>query len=211
MQWILQIPALIFSIIIHEYSHGYVAMKRGDDTAYIMGRLTLNPIPHLDLVGSFILPFLGIISGAPVIGWAKPVPVNPYRMYDIEKSMVYVAIAGPLSNILLATLSALLLTLMNFLGLLTISFIMPFVMIMRYLVVINLVLGYFNLFPLYPLDGGQIIMNLLPYRWKEKYIKLSPYGIYIIVFLVVSGMIKYWVLFPLSYTLHLYRLIGFSV
>ncbi len=210
MQWILQIPALLFSVIIHEYAHGYMAMKRGDDTAYIMGRLTLNPISHIDPVGSLLLPILAIISGVPVIGWAKPVPVNPYRMYDMERSMIYVALAGPFSNILLATLSAFLLTIINISGLSSFAFFLPFIMILKYLVIINLVLGYFNLFPLYPLDGGQIVMNILPYNLREKYMRIAPYSMYIIIFLVVSGIIKYWIIFPLNYTLYFYKFLGLS-
>lgn len=204
-------PALIFSVIVHECAHGYVAMKRGDDTAYIMGRLTLNPLPHLDVIGSFILPFIAIISGTPVIGWAKPVPVNPYRMYDMERSMIYVASAGPASNLLLATLSAVILNLFYYTGAASIAFFMPLIFLFKYMVVINLVLAFFNLFPLYPLDGGQILMNLLPYRWKEKYLNIAPYGMYIVIFLVVSGIIKYWIIVPMNYILYIYRLVGLHI
>lgn len=209
MQWILQIPALIFSVIIHEYAHGYIAYKRGDDTAYLMGRLTLNPLPHLDLLGSFIIPLITILSGAPVIGWAKPVPVNPYRMYDSKKSMVYVAFAGPASNILLSFLAAVMLTVTYFFS--DISFVVPMIYLFQYLIVINLVLAFFNLFPIYPLDGGQIIMNILPYRLRYKYERLIPYGMYVVIFFVVTGLIKFWILVPLKYILYLYRIIGLSV
>lgn len=209
MQWILQIPALIFSVIIHEYAHGYIAYKQGDDTAYIMGRLTLNPIPHLDLIGSFLVPFLTILSGVPLIGWAKPVPVNPYRMYDYRRSMVYVALAGPLSNILLSFLSAVILTILYSLP--TVSFLSPLITLLRYLVVINLVLAFFNLFPIYPLDGGQIVLNLLPDRLRYKYESIIPYGMYIVLFFVVTGLIRFWIILPLNYTLYLYRIVGLSV
>lgn len=211
MEWILQIPALIFSVVIHEFSHGYMAWKRGDDTAYIMGRLTLNPIPHLDFIGSFLIPMISILTSAPVIGWARPVPVNPYMMYDREKSMIMVAAAGPLSNMIVSVASAFLLTLLNFFSFSEMLFFTPIIYLLKYLVIINLVLAFFNLFPLYPLDGGQIVLNLLPYKLKKEYEKIIPYGMYIIIFLVITGIIKFWVLLPLSYTLKLYKILGLSV
>ncbi|MCX7905862.1 MAG: site-2 protease family protein [Elusimicrobiales bacterium] len=204
-------PALVFSVIIHEYAHGYVAYKKGDDTAYLMGRLTLNPLPHLDLVGSLIVPLVTILSGIPVIGWAKPVPINPYRMYEYNKSIIYVSLAGPVANILLSFFSAILLTIMYYLSVHTINFFLPLIYIFQYLIVINLVLAFFNLFPIYPLDGGQVFMNLLPYRYREKYEKIIPYGIYIIIFLVITGLIKFWIVLPLKYFLHFYKILGLSV
>ena len=204
----LQIPALIFSVIIHECSHGYVAYKRGDDTAYIMGRLTLNPIPHLDLIGSFIVPIIAILTGMPVIGWAKPVPVNPYRMYDFRRSMVYVSLAGPVSNLALSFFSSVMLTILDFYS--GVSFLRPIIYLLQYLVIINLVLAFFNLFPIYPLDGGQILMNILPERLKDKYERLIPYGFYIVLFFVFTGLIKIWIIFPVKYILHLYKILGLS-
>lgn len=211
MEWILQIPALIFSVVVHEFSHGYMAWKRGDDTAYLMGRLTLNPIPHLDLIGSFLVPMIAIITSAPVIGWAKPVPVNPYMMYDREKSMIMVAAAGPLSNIILSFVSAFLLTILELFSFDNLFFLVPLIYLLKYLIVINLVLAFFNLFPLYPLDGGQIFFNLLPYKLRREYEKILPYGMYIVIFLVITGLIKFWIILPLNYTLKLYRFLGLSV
>jgi Zn-dependent protease len=200
MQWILQIPALFFSIIIHEFGHGYMAYKRGDDTAYLSGRLTLNPLPHVDIIGTLILPAISLITGAPLIGWAKPVPVNPYRMNDPYRDMVWVAFAGPASNIILSFISVALLNIMMISGILKITFLVPFVYMLQYMIYINLILAFFNLLPIYPLDGGQILMNILSYRYREKYERIIPYGMYIIIFLVITGVIKYWIIIPTTLT-----------
>jgi len=208
MQLLLEIPALFFSIIIHEVAHGFIAYRKGDDTAYLSGRLTLNPVSHIDLVGTIILPAISIFSGVPLIGWAKPVPVNPYRMKDPYRSMVYVALAGPAANILLSIVSVGIVNIFVLLGAFHISFLSPVVYIFQYMIYINLILGFFNLFPVYPLDGGQILLNILPYNYREKYEKIIPYGIYIVLFFVMTGLIKYWIIFPTSIVIKLYGLLG---
>lgn len=211
MQWIIQIPALLFSVIVHEFAHGYVAYKKGDDTAYLMGRLTFNPIPHIDPIGSILLPTLAILTNAPVIGWAKPVPINPYNLYNPKKSMIYVALAGPLSNIALSFISAVILTSLKTIGLTKITLFIPLSMLLEYLIIINLILAFFNLFPLYPLDGGQIVINLLPWRLREKYEMIIPYGMYIVIFLVITGIIKFWVIIPTNIVIYFYTIIGLRI
>lgn len=211
MQWILQLPALFFSIIIHEFAHGYTAYKRGDDTAYLSGRLTLNPVSHIDMIGTIILPGISLITGAPLIGWAKPVPVNPYRMNDPYRDMVWVASSGPISNILLSLLSVSVLNLMFVLGLHKIMFFLPLIYMFQYMVYINLMLGFFNLLPVYPLDGGQIVLNILPYKYREIYEKILPYGMYIVIFLVVSGLIKFWIILPTNLMIKFYNSIGLII
>ncbi|MBP7796949.1 MAG: site-2 protease family protein [Elusimicrobiales bacterium] len=208
MQLLLEIPALFFSIIIHEVAHGFIAYRKGDDTAYLSGRLTLNPVSHIDLVGTIILPAISLFSGVPLIGWAKPVPVNPYRMKDPYRSMVYVALAGPAANIFLSIVSVGIVNIFVLLGAAHISFLSPVVYIFQYMIYINLILGFFNLFPVYPLDGGQILLNILPYNYREKYEKIIPYGIYIVLFFVMTGIIKYWIIFPTSIVIKLYGLLG---
>lgn len=211
MQWILQIPALFFAIIIHEVSHGYVAYRKGDDTAYLSGRLTLDPRPHIDLIGTIILPLISFITGAPLIGWAKPVPVNPYRMNDPYRDMVYVAFAGPLSNILLSMISAFLLTILAYFRIYNLALFLPFSYILYYLVYINLILAFFNLLPIYPLDGGQILMNLLPLKYREYYERIIPYGMYIILFFILTGIIKFWILIPTKIMIKFYSYLGMVV
>ncbi len=211
MNWLLQVPALLFSVIIHEFAHGYIANKRGDDTAYLSGRLTLNPVPHIDPIGTIILPALAMITGAPLIGWAKPVPINPYRMNDPYRDMIFVAAAGPISNITLSFISVILLNIFLLFGISKIPFFLSFFYLFQYMIYINLILAFFNLLPIYPLDGGQILMNLLPYRYREKYERIVPYGMWIVLALIVTGLIKFWVLIPLNLMLKFYRLLGFVV
>ncbi|MEF3280700.1 MAG: site-2 protease family protein [Elusimicrobiota bacterium] len=211
MQWLLQLPALFFSIIIHEFAHGYIAYKKGDDTAYLSGRLTLNPVSHIDVIGTIMLPAIALLTKAPLIGWAKPVPVNPFRLNNPYRDMVYVAFAGPLSNILLSIISVGLLNFLFFLGAHKIIFFFPIIYILQYLIYINLMLAFFNLLPIYPLDGGQILMNLLPFKYREKYERIIPYGMYIVLFFIMTGLIKLWILIPTNLFIRLFNSIGLVV
>lgn len=196
MEFILFVPILLFSIIVHEYSHGYVAMKHGDDTARIMGRLTFNPLSHIDLVGTIILPIICIYNGLPVFGWAKPVPVNPFRLRDPEKDMVKVAIAGPLSNIMLAILGVLIFKLFISLG--VFKFVSGELVgkLMWYFISLNIILAIFNLIPIPPLDGSKVLMGFLPRNMAIEYEKLSRYGFIILIILLVTGIIRHILLPP---------------
>ena len=157
-QILFSIIILIFSVIIHEVSHGYAALYLGDVTAKYAGRLTLNPIKHIDPVGSIILPLLFAISGSGVIlGWAKPVPYNPYNLRNKKWGELIVAIAGPASNILIAVIFGLLIRFSGILGLPT-----AFVQLSISVVLINLVLAIFNLIPIPPLDGSKVLFAFLP-------------------------------------------------
>lgn len=188
---IFYILVLIFSIVIHEVCHGLAARKLGDRTAEHEGRLTLNPISHLDPLGSIILPFLLIISQSPfLIGWAKPVPYNPYNFYDkpwIRKwGEAFVAIAGPLSNILIVLIFGLFL---RFFG--EIVSVLPFmsffaqaVPIISMIVLVNIVLAVFNLIPIPPLDGSKILFALLPHSAVGFRDFLERYSLFIALFFI---------------------------
>lgn len=188
MEWILQIPVLFFSVIFHEFAHGLAAYRRGDDTAYLSGRLSFNPLPHIDPVGTILLPAACVLMGFPAIGWAKPVPVNPYRLHNPRSDMAVVAFSGPLSNILLAVLAALAFKLLT-LGFIGGEVVFTLLKTLGFAVVINLLLAVFNMIPVYPLDGSQVALGLLKGRALEIYERHLPYGVYIIIGLMVTGLL----------------------
>ena len=183
----IQIFCLLTAIILHEVSHGLVALWCGDDTARKAGRLTINPIPHIDLFGSIIIPAMGVLSGIAVIGWAKPVPINPARMKNPRRDSLLVGLAGPASNIGLMLISAVIARVW-FQSLSapvwTFSDLPIGVRIVTTFAVINLFLAIFNLLPIPPLDGSALIERTLPSTWLATWWRIRPYGI-LILFLVV--------------------------
>lgn len=164
--------------------HGYVALKFGDTTAQKNGRLTLNPIPHIDLFGTILLPALLIISGSPILfGWAKPVPVNPLNFSNLRKGELLVSGAGILANFSLAIAAAIIYHILN-----ALPQTFPYLVgaLLKFTVTINLVLGVFNLFPIPPLDGSKVLLSQLPYNLAKQYQKLEPFGILILlIFMMV--------------------------
>ncbi len=190
---ILAIPLLFFAVVVHECCHGWVAYLNGDDTAKLSGRLTLNPIPHIDMMGTIILPLILILTHSPVlIGWAKPVPINPYRLNNPIKDMAKVGLAGPGSNFALAILSALIIWLFKITGVDPSTEINALIIKLLYInVQINLVLGVFNLIPIPPLDGSRIVSAFLPTEIAFKYNQLERYGIFIIFFLLSFGFLNF--------------------
>lgn len=181
---VFQIIVLLFSAIIHEVSHGLAALKLGDKTAQIQGRLSLNPAKHLDPFGSIILPLLLAISSLPVFGYAKPVPYNPYNLKNPKRGAALIAAAGPGSNFILAIIFALLIRAMAFFDLLALGGGMVLVLF-NIIVIINLILGFFNLIPIPPLDGSKILFYFFPARLGgglERF--LNQYGFYLLIFLV---------------------------
>lgn len=172
---------LLFSVIVHEVAHGYVAWLNGDPTARLAGRITLNPIPHIDPIGTILLPVLLLVSGARVIfGWARPVPVNPSNYRNYRLGEVTTSFAGPGSNFLLAAVFAFLLHL-NLGG-------PGLVLLAYYGCIINIFLGLFNLLPIPPLDGYHLVAAFLPYRLLQSYRYLEPVGFVIILILFYTGI-----------------------
>lgn len=176
---VFQIIILLFSIIIHEVSHGLAALRLGDDTAEKMGRLTLNPLKHLDPIGSVFLPLMLIIMHSGFIfGWAKPVPYNPLNLKMPRRDSAILAFAGPLANFSLALIFGLVIRIIDTTSVLV--SLMPFLM---FIVWINLILAVFNLVPIPPLDGSKILFYLFPSRELE--IALSRYGIILLLFFII--------------------------
>jgi Zn-dependent protease len=191
---IMLVPALM-AITCHEVSHGFVADKLGDKTARLMGRLTLNPLKHLDIFGTLMVFIVGI-------GWAKPVPVNFNNLRNPKRDMIWVAAAGPVTNFCLAFLSA-----MAMRGIISVTsgvpeaspsqmFIDPIVLMLAFSVYINLLLAIFNLIPVPPLDGGRVAVGLLPYRQAMAYSKIEPFGMIIIILLVFFTNVFGYVISP---------------
>lgn len=188
-QVIIAVVPILIAITFHEASHGYIANKLGDPTAKVMGRLTLNPLAHIDLFGTIIVPiFLYIFSGF-VIGWAKPVPINPHNFKNPKRDMAISAAGGPVINLILATISILLIRLVIFplAGIFPASFtstvFRPLYEMLQISAVINVILAIFNMIPIPPLDGGRVAVGLLPYKQAVSLSKLEPYGFFIVIIL----------------------------
>ncbi len=192
MDWaygILAVAALLVCVIPHEVAHGYVAYRLGDPTAKAAGRLTLNPIPHLDPIGSFLLPVMLLVlrqfTGFPIVfGWAKPVPVNPnYFRGDRLRGMLWVSLAGPGTNVTMALVAALVGRGLVAVGL-TAAVPLAFLALV---VLLSLVLALFNLVPVPPLDGSRVLAYFLPPKWRISMAQLEPYGMFIVLALLLLG------------------------
>lgn len=185
---------LLLAVVAHEVAHGWVAEKLGDPTARLLGRISLNPLVHVDLVGTVIIPLVLLVTNAPFLfGWAKPVPVQFHRLHGGRKAMAWVALAGPLTNLMLAAASALvyrLVVLLFGLGLgsgISGLVLHPLFHMARFSVVFNLVLMAVNLFPVPPLDGGRVLTGLLPRSLAFQVARLERYGMFIVMIFVITG------------------------
>ena len=192
---------LLFAMVLHEFAHGWAAEKCGDSTAKLQGRLTVNPLAHIDPFGTVILPLMCLLLGSFLFGWAKPVPIDPRNMHQPRRDMALVAAAGPGMNLLLAVASALLLAVLLTIeptlslrgsteaeastSLLGAMFLRPLAVMALYSVMINVFLALFNLLPIPPLDGGRILTAILPTKPAMALARLEPYGMLILVGLIM--------------------------
>ena len=182
---------LLFSLCVHEFSHAWTAKRFGDLTAFHQGRLTLNPIAHMSLVGTLILPLVALYSGLPLFGWAKPVPVDETQLRNPKKEMFWVALAGPLSNFLLGILGTFLLALCLYLNKQGFSLGKLSFPLLKMFIYVNFLLGIFNLIPLHPLDGGKVLSRFLPLKWSLFLESQQYYSSLILIFLFISGGFHY--------------------
>jgi Zn-dependent protease len=212
---IISLFTLLFAITIHEASHGWAAYKLGDPTAMAAGRVTLNPLAHIDPFGTIILPLLLALFRAPVFGWAKPVPVNPHFLKNPRRDGFWISLAGPAANVIAAVGSLLIILFLKLISPVTTVALYNFltskgslpaglqplqglVIILFYMVLINTYLTVFNLIPMYPLDGSGVLEGLLPDHLAEKYSRLRPYGFLIVIILISVGFLDL-IIRPLQY------------
>jgi Zn-dependent protease len=183
---------LLFSLTVHEAAHALAADRLGDPTARHLGRLSLNPLVHIDPLGTVVLPLIALATGAPLIGWAKPVPVDGSRLRNFRRDFVVIAAAGPVSNVIVAFLASVVISLVraNVSGEDAAPIIDPLFAIAQTAFSLNLLLAVFNMVPIPPLDGGNVLGGLLPARLAERYDALRPFGIYILYALMLTGALS---------------------
>lgn len=180
---------VLFAVTMHEVAHGWVARALGDSTADEMGRLSLNPIRHIDPIGTLLVPLLLVLVGGFVFGWAKPVPVNVRRLHNPKRDMAFVAVAGPLSNLAMALAWALIAKLGMVLYNGSAWVALPMIYMGQVGIAINLILMILNLLPLPPLDGGRVLAGVLPDRFAYALARIEPYGLFIVLGLLAFGIL----------------------
>lgn len=186
-----QFVPFLLAVVGHEFGHGLVAHLWGDDTAKEQGRLTLNPVPHIDLIGTILFPVINMLSGINIlIGWAKPVPIDPRRFKKYRPGLFWVAVAGPLSNFIMAFACAIFLCLILKFAKPDFVFFKEFTSMLEMGVLLNFGLGVFNLIPLPPLDGSKIIESFLSYPKMQQYEKISRYSFFILLALLFTGVLQ---------------------
>ena len=197
LEFLISFILLIVAMTIHEFSHGWAAYKLGDPTAKYSGRFTLNPLAHIDPVGTVILPLLLFFStgGRFLFGYAKPMPVNFQALKNPRRDIIWVGLAGPLSNIILAVLLSIILKFVSFGQFISFIFIQ--------LIIINAILAVFNLIPIPPLDGSRILMGLLPVRLAARYASIEPFGFIILMLLIFTGGLHFIIEPVLAFMLNL--------
>lgn len=182
---------VLFAITVHEVAHGWVARRLGDPTAYMLGRLTLNPVKHIDPIGTLLVPGLLLMMGGFIFGWAKPVPVAWENLRNPKRDMAIVALAGPVANLLMAILWALVMKAGLVFGGQLDLLARPLVYMGAAGIAINVMLMVLNLLPLPPLDGGRVVAGLLPDSLAHAYNRIEPYGFFILLGLLISGALAY--------------------
>jgi Zn-dependent protease len=194
---------LLFSLTVHEMAHAWSADRLGDPTARLLGRVSLNPIVHTDLIGTIVFPLIAMVSGAPLLGWAKPVPVNMRYLRRPRRDYVLVAAAGPASNLVLAVGAAIVLVFMpvspQTLDQPTVT--VPLAAILSQLIRLNVLLAVFNMIPIPPLDGGNVLAGLLPVSLAATFNRLRPYGFLLLYALILSDGYRYIVIPPYRFIL----------
>jgi len=195
--------ALLFSLSFHEAAHAWTSEKFGDDTGRLQGRITLNPIPHIDLLGTVIFPLVSAIYGIPLLGWAKPVQTNPLLWRDKTKANIMVSAAGPISNFILATIAFIIIKVLMLSGVLFLNggyydlvapmpgqpaFMAPLSVFLSVMLMLNVLLGVFNLIPVPPLDGSHVLEELLPRGMAEAYYQIRPFGFILLYALMFLGV-----------------------
>ena len=180
---------ILFAITVHEVAHGWVANKLGDPTAKMLGRLTLNPIKHIDIIGTILVPAMLLYLGGFVFGWAKPVPIIWRNLKKPKRDMIYVAAAGPIANLLMALIWAGVAKIGDVMAHADIAVSLPVFYMGMAGVMINLLLMVLNLIPIPPLDGGRVLSGLLPGRLSAKFDRIEPFGFFILLGLLVTGIL----------------------
>lgn len=195
----IQFVPFMMAVVFHEYAHGYVANRWGDPTAKDSGRLTLNPIPHIDPIGTLLFPILIMVTGMSILfGWARPVPINPARFRKYRPGLFWVSFAGPGMNFLLAIFSAVCFCLIYRFMSKDFYLFEPLLLMCRGSVYLNFALGIFNLIPLPPLDGSKMVQSFLSYDATQKYEKLAQYSFFILLALMFTGAIRV-LIYPIQF------------
>jgi Zn-dependent protease len=184
------LPGFLLAIVFHEWGHAYVAYMFGDDTAKRAGRLSLNPVVHLDILGTVIFPLVGALLGGVMFGWAKPVPIDPRRFKNIRYAIFWVAFAGPGINLMMALISAFLLALVATQLSPDFYLMMPFLSMLKQAVYINIILAVFNLVPFPPLDGSKMVSSFLSYQAMRKYEELARFSFLFFIVLMYTGGLR---------------------